>query len=354
MTGDGPPSAEQIAFLEGDGGLYRVRWDDLRFLLVTVERGSFRSAADALGCSMNTIRNRIDTLERITGELLLNRSVEGVQPTLEGQRLARAAEKMRAASLEAETILRRKSDSEATGEVTLSVTEGLGTAWLIPRLTEFGRDHPSLTIDLRCDLYPPDIARHQADISIQLERPERPELLIQRLGFIHFMPFASQNYLAAHGVPSPAKGVSGHRWVEQRAPQLADQRLDHLFKAGTGPQALALGVNTSPAHFWAIAHGAGIGILPTYIRAVSKTVRPVEIGVFLRREIWVTFHPDMKRSKKVELVLRWLRECFDPRRFPWFGEAFVHPDDLEAYFDKRAGLGRVEARGADSQKAHRV
>jgi len=42
-------------------------WDAARIFLEVVRRGSFRSAADRLGLSINAVRRRIDDFERQTG-----------------------------------------------------------------------------------------------------------------------------------------------------------------------------------------------------------------------------------------------------------------------------------------------
>ena len=44
--------------------LDKISWDNLRLLLVLSEAGSFRSAANVAGISLNTIRSKIDRLER--------------------------------------------------------------------------------------------------------------------------------------------------------------------------------------------------------------------------------------------------------------------------------------------------
>ena len=64
--------------------LDRISWDNMRLLLILSEAGSFRSAALVAGISLNTIRSKIDRLERQIGGVLIRRSVEGVTLTQEG------------------------------------------------------------------------------------------------------------------------------------------------------------------------------------------------------------------------------------------------------------------------------
>ena len=64
--------------------LDRLSWDNLRLFLVVAEAGSFRAAANTAGVSLNTIRTKIERLERQIGGPLFRRSVEGVTPTQDG------------------------------------------------------------------------------------------------------------------------------------------------------------------------------------------------------------------------------------------------------------------------------
>ena len=42
----------------------------------------------------------------------------------------------------------------------------------------------------------------------------------------------------------------------------------------------------------------------------------------------MTYHPDARSIRRVALFIDWLRTVFDPRRFPWFGDEFIHPRDI--------------------------
>ena len=42
----------------------------------------------------------------------------------------------------------------------------------------------------------------------------------------------------------------------------------------------------------------------------------------------MTYHSDVRKSKRHAAVIDWLRQIFDPKRFPCFDESFIHPNDL--------------------------
>jgi len=59
-------------------------WDAARIFLEVTRCGSFRSAAERLGLSINAVRRRIDDFERQTGATLFTRDVHGARLTDEG------------------------------------------------------------------------------------------------------------------------------------------------------------------------------------------------------------------------------------------------------------------------------
>ena len=99
----------------------------------TPRTASRRSAAHRLGIGFNALRKRIDELEATLGVSLLTRGVMGVQLTEEGERIVAAAKQMEAAAF---NVLRARDSlsSGVEGEVRVAVTEGIGSAWLMPRL----------------------------------------------------------------------------------------------------------------------------------------------------------------------------------------------------------------------------
>ena len=50
-------------------------------------------------------------------------------------------------------------DAKHRGTVRISITEGLGIYWVMPRLVGFAQQHPSLLVDLRCAMESADVLR---------------------------------------------------------------------------------------------------------------------------------------------------------------------------------------------------
>jgi DNA-binding transcriptional LysR family regulator len=307
-------------------------WDAARVFLKVVRCGSFRSAAEQLDLSINVVRRRIDDFERQVGATLFTRDVHGTRLTDEGALVVSAVERMEAASFD----LMRASNSVAnavSGEVRVAVTEGLGTFWLAPRLVEFQQSFPSILVDLHCAMRSADVSRHEADIAIHLSRPAALDVKLVRLGRMHLMLFASPKYLEAYGAPTTAEELIKHRLVMQVADQTAAKETFDSWFPGRAPQdLLVMKTNVSSANYWAVANGAGIGVFPTYASALGGEMVPLEIELRRPFDIWLSYHPGNGRIPRVRHMIDWLVEAFNPARFPWFKDEFVHPREFKAVY----------------------
>jgi DNA-binding transcriptional LysR family regulator len=316
------PYSEHPA-LTNDPGL---NWEDVRVFLEVGRRESFRAAASELGISFNTVRRHVERLEHMTKMLLLARHAQGIELTKEGRSFLATAQRMADAANDVRR-LSRVSPSVA-GRVQISLTEGLGTFWIMPRLVSFQRAHPKIILEVNCTFREPDVSRMEADISIQLTRPKHSDLKTVRLGRLHVMPFASPDYLRTYGTPQNLREVESHKIVEQLSPQLDVTAVDRLFPGKPREGFVSMVTNTSTAHFWAVARGAGLGMLPTYLTCLGARIVPVDLDLTIKHDIWLSYHPDGKRLKRVGLAIDWLRENFNAAQFPWFGDEFVHPNEL--------------------------
>jgi DNA-binding transcriptional LysR family regulator len=312
------------------GGL--VDWDAARIFLEVVRRGSFRSAAERLGLSINAVRRRIGDFERQTGVTLFMRDIHGARLTDEGALVVSAVERMEAASFD----LLRASDhvaNAASGEIRVAVTEGLGTFWLAPRLVEFQQSFPNIIVDLHCAMRSADVSRYEADVAIHLSRPAAPDVKLVRLGRMHLMLFASQKYIDAHGAPKNAAELMKHRLVLQAADEAATKEaFESLFPGQAPLDLVVMKTNVSSANYWAVANGAGIGAFPTYACPLGGKIVPLDLDLRWAFDIWLSYHPDSGRIPRVRHMIDWLVEAFNSTKYPWFKDEFVHPQEFDAVY----------------------
>jgi DNA-binding transcriptional LysR family regulator len=313
-----------------------ANWDLVRIFLEVARIGSFRAAAEQLNMSANFLSKRISLLERAYKTTLVTRHVDGIRLTPEGRQVLEAAKRMEEASFGLDRALSQTTPA-LSGEVRLAVTEGLGTFWLAPRLVEFQRAYPGLLVDLKCEMRSADVLRLEADVAVQLQEPENPDLKRIKIGRLHVMPFVSPSYVDIYGMPKDEDDIrQNHRIVLQDADQTKGKELYDKYAHREQVGFVAMRNNVSTAHLWSIAKGAGIGWLPTYVPALGDPLIPLDIGYKFELDIWLAYHPDAKKIPRVRQLIDWTVQSFDGRKYPWFGDEFVHPRDLQrAYKDAK-------------------
>jgi DNA-binding transcriptional LysR family regulator len=307
-------------------------WDAARIFLEVVRRGSFRSAAERLDLSINAVRRRIDDFERQVGATLFTRDVHGTHLNEEGSLVVSAVERMESASFD----LLRASNSLAntlTGDVRVAITEGLGTFWVAPRLVEFQQSFPNINVDLHCAMRSADVSRHEADIAIHLSQPAALDVKLVRLGRMHLMFFASETYIETYGAPKTPEELLKHRLVIQVADQTAAKEMfETLFPGYSLRDARLMKTNVSSANYWAVANGAGIGVFPTYAGALGGKIIPLEVELRRPLDIWLSYHPSNGRIPRVRHMIDWLVDAFNPAKFPWFRDDFIHPSEFKPVY----------------------
>src|SRR6266478_1554691 len=306
-----------------------ANWDLVRIFLEVARIGSFRAAAEQLNMSANFLSKRISLLESAYKTTLITRHVDGIRLTPEGTQVLEAAKRMEEASFGLDRALSQGTPA-LSGEVRLAITEGLGTFWVAPRLIEFQRVYPGLLVDLKCEMRSADVLRLEADVAVQLEEPDQLDLKRVKIARLHSMPFVSPSYVEIYGMPKDEDDIrQNHRIVIQDADQTRTQQLYDQYAGREQLGFVAMRNNVSSAHVWAVAKGAGIGWLPTYIPAIAGPLIPLDIDVKFPLDIWLTYHPDAKRIPRVKQLIDWTIQAFDGRKYPWFRDEFVHPDDLQ-------------------------
>jgi len=302
-------------------------WEGARIFLEIGRTKSFRGASQSLHQSINALRRKIDRLEKSVGETLLTRHFDGVRLTAEGERVLAAAKQMEAVTFD---LLRGDNRiGSDQGEIKLAVTEGLGTAWVGPRLGAYRRAHPLQTVNLLCGMPAVDVLRLEADLAIQFVRPKAKDLKIVKLARLHSLPHASKAYVAARGMPKTIAEMAKHDIVYQTADQVTpSEDVPEAVRDALQHGNVVMQTNSSTTHYFSVAAGVGIGMLPTYVRCLGSSLVPVDVKYRTHHDLWLVYHPDAGRLKRVQQLIEWLVEIFSPRRYPWFGDRFIHPDDL--------------------------
>ena len=254
-----------------------VDWDKIRIFLNVAEAGSFTRAGDGIGLSQSAVSRQISALERELKAPLFHRHARGLILTEQGDLLFRAARdmKMRLETTRARLV---ETSERPSGDLRVTTTVGLGSAWLAQRVAEFLDLHPDVRIELILTNEELDLAMREADVAIRLRRPAQPDLIQRRLFTVHFHVYASADYVKRFGEPKSLEDLDNHRLVsfggDQPSYLMSAHWLSTAGRDGREGRSVHFVVNNIVALHAAVESGVGVGVLPDYaVDGNSKLVQ---------------------------------------------------------------------------------
>jgi DNA-binding transcriptional LysR family regulator len=163
--------------VEGAGAVVR--------LISLARTASLRATSVETGLSFNRLKSDLEQLEGRLGVKLFRRTAKGLAITEAGRKAVEIAgvvdEKLIAL---ARLALNTRENPE---DLVITVSEGLGAFWLMPQLADRLSDPLLPSIKLRLGTAVPDIARLEADISIQFVEPGSPDIICFRVATLHLI-----------------------------------------------------------------------------------------------------------------------------------------------------------------------
>lgn len=160
----------------------------LRALDAFARLGSVWQAAEELHLTRSAVSHQLRLLERDLGFPLTSR--RGTSLDLTPQGAAYAADVARALAAIAGSASRNAARGLA-GSLTISCTPGFATAWLCPRLGQFARAFPEVTLSLLTPRRLDDISNPEVDLFIAFGAPEAPDMEAELLKDVAFTPLCS-------------------------------------------------------------------------------------------------------------------------------------------------------------------
>jgi DNA-binding transcriptional LysR family regulator len=284
------------------------QWDDVRFFLAVARAGSLSAAARALGVGHVTVGRRIALLERRLGVTLLSRTPDGFSTTSAGQAILRQCAAMESAALDLERVAAGR-DLLVTGSVRLTTTEALAHQLIVPAINLLRQAHPDLQIDLLVGVRSLDIARRDADLAVRFARPAAPELICRKLGEIGFSLYASQRYLAKHGVPKRGQGLGGFDLITFTGAPAATRPF-FMGEPLEGAR-VALRCDNPLIQSGAAANHVGIAELACFLGDTDPNlvrIWPNEPPTL--RMAWLVVHQDLRRSARIKVVSSAIADTF--------------------------------------------
>ncbi|MEX0365114.1 MAG: LysR substrate-binding domain-containing protein [Ruegeria sp.] len=230
--------------------------------LEAVDRlGSASAAAEELSLTQSAISRQLKVMEEQLGVALIQRTQMRLQLTPAAQEYVETART--ALHQLAQASLKLKANPTG-GSLNLSILPAFGMHWLAPRLQDFARRHPEVTVNLSTRLQPFDFATDPFDAAIHFGQ--------QDWTGVNYLRIMREDVLPVCAPDLAQKQTNGPDWL-LTAPLLhLDTRPDawERWFAAQGMTATGLRgmlFDQFSTMIQATIHGLGVALLPSYLVA---------------------------------------------------------------------------------------
>lgn len=293
----------------------------LVFLRV-VEHGTLSGAARALGVSTAAVSASVTRLERQLAVRLLNRTTRRVSTTAEGAEFYARCKQITADLAEAELAVGRAARGPS-GRLRVRLPLTLGRMWIVPRLPEFLRRYPALSVEVVCMDFVPYTMEEGIDLSVQTGELHDSSLAVRRLATAGYAVCASPAYLERHGRPATPQHLREHTCIAYRRPRNGRIRDWRFRNGGAGIQLVPV---SSPLTFNRIellieAAIAGYGLIQIPECYAQQAIARGALAVALEDyraggyEISAVYRQQQRRAPNVRAFMDFVAALFDPP--PW-------------------------------------
>lgn len=279
-----------------------LNWDDMRHLVALADTGSLSAAARTLRVEHATVARRIAALERDLNARLVDRRGGRYRLTSIGQRAVAHARRMQDEVLAVERAA-LGSEAEVTGEIAVTAPPTMVTELIVPRLPQLRARHPGLYLRLVGASHTLSLTRREADIALRLSRPDTPSLVVRRAGSIAYGLFASAEYLKTHAEP-------GYEFVGLEE-DLADVAQQAWLTSLLGRRRIVFRSNDLSVQCALVKAGLGVAALPRFLGA-AHGFAALDPAAGVSRDVWLTYHSDLKPSRAIHAVSEFLVGCIPP------------------------------------------
>lgn len=233
----------------------------LRALEALDRLGSASAAAAELALTQGAVSRQLQTLERQLGLDLVQRDQKRLLLTPAAQDYA--AEIRQALNQIVQSTLRLQT-APLTGTLNLAILPAFGMRWLMPRLPEFARLHPDVTINMSTRLEPFNFASEPFDAAIHFGNAQWPGTQALLLKHEQLLPVCAPELLAGRRIDAPRDILTlPLLHIQTRTAAWADWFAQHGIKAE--PELSGTIYDQFATITQAALHGLGVALMPDYL-----------------------------------------------------------------------------------------
>ncbi|MBP0596667.1 LysR family transcriptional regulator [Herbaspirillum sp. LeCh32-8] len=295
-------------------------WDNLRIFLELTRSQGLVDAAKKLGIDHSTVSRRMKRFEEQVGSQLFDRNNHGYKLTADGYRLVEYAEKIESTVYAAAEEL-GGHNSKLSGQVRLGATEGFGTFMLAPHIAHFCARNPHITVDMLPMPRFVNLSKHEADISVAIERPLSGNYVVTKLSDYVLKLYATREYLERHASIRTLADLEQHNFIGYIDDLVFSEEL--RYKDTVAPESFRAFRSTSVvAQYTAACSGHALAILPCFLAQQSELLVPVlSQEIAITRTFWLVASSEQRHVARVSALWSYLRECVEMNRDFLMGES---------------------------------
>ena len=278
---------------------------------------SFTRAAAELHLTQSAISRQVQALEEQLGVALFERRTRALLLTEAGQRYQRAVADALARLRDAGA---RLAGDGGAGTMTVATTVSFAALWLVPRLADFQRRHPDVSVRIVADNALQDLQRDRLDIAIRYVTQARAGGAAMKLFGERVVPVASPRLLERAPLAQPADLANfvllHYEDIESQAPWLSWNVWFEVMQMPPTPGAGALRFSHYDQVIRAAIEGQGVAL--GRVPLVNEQIRAGELATPLKasryaapaadRAYWLAVAPRSAARPEVVTFVTWLRD----------------------------------------------
>lgn len=276
---------------------------------------SFTLAAEELHVTQAAVSRQIRALEDDLGVRLFERRHRAVFLTPAGEDFSRRV------SAGLEGIAAGAGEirgNRRSGEVILFAELCYAFYWLMPRLSEFNRQHPGVDVRITASIRPLGLSDEDFDIAFQTSGRDSASHPLAFTASDEVFPVCSPGYHSDCKVPFLLDRLEEHRLLHHKVDSQDWLEWDEwLAKTGRNVRVGHSGsvFDSYPVMIQAAVSGHGIGLgwrrAAEELLGAGQLVRPFEESVLLESELSVYRHRKCQMRPEVKALLAWLKAELD-------------------------------------------
>ena len=286
--------------------MHNMDWDGFQAFLTVARTGRISAAARRLGVQHTTVARRLTALEAEIGVPLFYRTNTGYTLTTHGQKAVPQAEAMEQAAL-ALSARARESSGAMAGHVRVAMAPEFASHWFVPQLDAFRRRYPEIEVHVLVGTRERDLARGEAELSVQSPRPRQRNLVAVRLARTSTRLYASRRMRPRDRWRVTSVDTLLGFPLLTFTPSFSLLQDASWFQPLLAGARVAMRTNSTHALLAAVQAEVGVAVLPRFVAQWYADLTEVSDEV-ATQDVWMIAHPEFRRDPKVRVVAEFLKQ----------------------------------------------